>query len=891
MLARVAIGKSTMRSDTGHVFRLEDYRPSDWLIPETKLTFRLAPERTKITAELTIERRDGARRDAPLKLDGDGLRLTGLRIDGQPVAPEAFTVSPDRLEIPKPPAGRFVLSIETETDPSANTALMGLYRSGGNYCTQCEAEGFRRITYFLDRPDIMSVYTVRIEARQNEARILLANGNPGASGKLADGWHFAEWHDPFPKPSYLFAIVAGNLAEVADSFETMSGRKVRLGIHVEPGKQDRAAYAMDALKRSLRWDEDVFGREYDLDVFNIVAVSDFNMGAMENKGLNIFNDKYVLADAETATDADFANIEAIIAHEYFHNWTGNRITCRDWFQLCLKEGLTVYRDHEFSADQRSRAVERIGDVRTLRAHQFPEDQGPLAHPVRPRRYREINNFYTATVYEKGSEVVGMIRTILGNDDFRRGMDLYFERHDGEAATIEDFIKVFEDVSGRDLSQFSLWYHQAGTPNVTVSTSYDAGAGRFTVDLEQSVPPTPGEARKRLMHIPLAFALVGPDGNDIAAKADDPTAVDGDVIHLRKRRQVVTFGGLKKKPVLSINRGFSAPVTLTFDQPAPERTFLARHDRDLFSRWQALTGLFTENLIRATAAIRGGKTPSFSKGLLKLCAETAQDDHLEPAFRALALTLPGEADVAREIGSGIDPDAILAARNSLASAIASDGRGVFQSVYEAFSDDGPYSPDAAAAGRRALRNVMLDFVTLARGKADIAAAQYDGATNMTERMAALGTLVNRHGRAAATARALADFEARFRHDPLVMDKWFMTQAIAPGSGAAGRIRKLMRHPAYSAGNPNRVRALVGAFSTANQTGFHSADGSGYELLADVVLDAEKKNPQLAARLATAFRSWRSLEPERRERAREVLAAIKSRPGLSADLRDIVERTLA
>ncbi|MGB6116666.1 MAG: aminopeptidase N, partial [Mesorhizobium sp.] len=496
-----------MRSDTGQVFRLEEYQPSDWLIPRTSLVFQLDPERTRVTASLTIERRSGAPVDRPLILDGDSLRLTGLMIDGEAMSPDHFSVTPDQLTIPVPPAsGRFELTVTTELDPSSNTALMGLYRSSGNYCTQCEAEGFRRITYFLDRPDVMSVYTVRIEARRDEAPILLSNGNPGDAGDLADGRHFAVWHDPHPKPSYLFALVAGDLALVEDRFETASGRPVRLGIYVEHGKQARASYAMDALIRSMRWDEVRFGREYDLDVFNIVAVSDFNMGAMENKGLNIFNDKYVLADAQTATDADFANIEAIIAHEYFHNWTGNRITCRDWFQLCLKEGLTVYRDHEFSADERSRAVERIADVRTLRAHQFPEDQGPLAHPVRPRRYREINNFYTSTVYEKGSEVVRMIHTILGPDIFRRGMDLYFERHDGDAATIEDFIKVFEDVSGRDLTQFSLWYHQAGTPNVVVSTRHDAKTQTFVIELEQSIPPTPGEARKRLMHIPLAFGL-------------------------------------------------------------------------------------------------------------------------------------------------------------------------------------------------------------------------------------------------------------------------------------------------------------------------------------------------------------------------------------------------
>ncbi|RUZ56596.1 aminopeptidase N, partial [Mesorhizobium sp. M7A.F.Ca.US.007.01.1.1] len=490
-----------MRTDTGQVFKLEDYRPNDYLIPQTDLTFRLSPDATRVIAVLTIERRDGVSVSAPLVLDGDGLTLKRIEIDGKKVKPADLLATPDQLTILEPPvARRFQLLIETEVAPAGNEALMGLYRSSHVYCTQCEAEGFRRITYFLDRPDILSVYTVRMEAMRDEAPLLLSNGNPLEKGDLGDGWHYAVWHDPFPKPSYLFALVAGNLGRLADSFVTLSGRTVELGIYVEPGKETLAGYAMDALKRSMKWDEEAFGREYDLDVFNIVAVSDFNMGAMENKGLNIFNDKYVLADRETATDADFANIEAIIAHEYFHNWTGNRITCRDWFQLCLKEGLTVFRDHEFSADQRSRAVKRIAEVRTLRAHQFTEDQGPLAHPVRPRRYREINNFYTATVYEKGSEVVRMIRTILGADVFRAGMDLYFERHDGDAATIEDFIKVFEDASGRDLSQFALWYHQAGTPNLTISSAHNPAAQEFTLEIEQSVPPTPSESRKRLMHI-------------------------------------------------------------------------------------------------------------------------------------------------------------------------------------------------------------------------------------------------------------------------------------------------------------------------------------------------------------------------------------------------------
>ncbi|MER9409726.1 aminopeptidase N [Mesorhizobium sp. M0589] len=879
-----------MRTDTGQVFKLEDYRPNDFSIPQTGLTFRLSPDATRVTAVLTIERRDGAAVSTSLVLDGDGLVLKRIAIDGRELAPAEYLATPDQLTILRPPA-RFQLLLETEIAPASNEALMGLYRSSNVYCTQCEAEGFRRITYFLDRPDILSVYTVRIEARLDEAPLLLSNGNPVESGALADGWHFAVWDDPFPKPSYLFALVAGNLGKVADSFVTMSGREVELGIYVEPGKEGLAGYAMDALKRSMQWDEQAFGREYDLDVFNIVAVSDFNMGAMENKGLNIFNDKYVLADRETATDADFANIEAIIAHEYFHNWTGNRITCRDWFQLCLKEGLTVFRDHEFSADQRSRAVKRIAEVRTLRAHQFPEDQGPLAHPVRPRRYREINNFYTATVYEKGSEVVRMIRTILGAEAFRAGMDLYFERHDGEAATIEDFLKVFEDASGRDLSQFALWYHQAGTPNLTVSSTHNPATREFTLEIEQSVPPTPSESRKRLMHIPLTFGLVGAGGEPVAYGGVEGATVEDGVIHIRKRRHMVRFSGVAERPAVSLNRGFSAPITLSVEQKADDQFFLAGHDSDAFARWQAFNTLLTDALIAAFRQILGGAKPAFTARLTGLAGKIAGDETLEPAYRALALSLPGEADIARDIGTNIDPDAIFAAREALALAIARANQQTFTDLYGRLAGDGPFSPDAASAGRRALRNILLDYLSLLPKGAALAARHFETATNMTDRAAALTVLAHRHDGSPEAIKALADFEARYGADPLVMDKWFQIQASVPGRRTVDTVRELTGHAAFSMANPNRVRSLVGTFASANQTGFHRADGEGYRFFTQTVLEVEKRNPQVAARLATALRSWRSLEPGRQAKAREALLAIAGAENLSADLRDIVERTLA
>ena len=881
-----------MRTYTGQVFRLEDYRPSDYLIPKTSLDFRLSPDATRVTALLTIERREGVAVSAPLVLDGDGLTLLSVAIDGKMLAPVDYEATPDQLTILAPPAAsRFELRLETEIAPAGNEALMGLYRSSNVYCTQCEAEGFRRITYFLDRPDILSVYTVRIEAPHNEAPLLLSNGNPVESGTLDGGRHYAVWHDPFPKPSYLFALVAGALGKVSGSFTSQSGREVELGIYVEPGKERLAGYAMDALKRSMRWDEEAFGREYDLDVFNIVAVSDFNMGAMENKGLNVFNDKYVLADEETATDADFANIEAIIAHEYFHNWTGNRITCRDWFQLCLKEGLTVYRDHEFSADQRSRAVKRIAEVRTLRAHQFPEDQGPLAHPVRPRRYREINNFYTATVYEKGSEVVRMIRTILGPDTFRAGMDLYFERHDGEAATIEDFLKVFEDVSGRDLAQFALWYHQAGTPNLTVSSAHNPAAKEFTLEIEQSVPPTPSESRKRLMHIPLAFGLVGADGNPVAWQGVEGAVVEDGVIHIRKRRHTVRFTGVGERPAVSLNRGFSAPITLSAQQKADDQFFLAAHDSDAFARWQAFNTLLTDALIAGFRQLLGGKEPAFTEKLAALAGKIAGDATLEPAYRALALTLPGESDIARDIGKGIDPDAIFAAREALARTIATANSDAFAALYDNLADNGPFTPDATSAGRRALRNTLLDYLSLLSGGAALAAWHFGAATNMTDRAAALTVLAHRHAGSSQAEEALATFEARYRGDALVLDKWFQIQAGVPGARTVDKVRALMQHPAFSIANPNRVRSLIGTFSSANQTGFHRADGEGYRLFAETVLEVEKRNPQVAARLATALRSWRSLEPERQAKARQALLDMAKAENLSADLRDIVERTLA
>jgi aminopeptidase N len=640
----------------------------------------------------------------------------------------------------------------------------------------------------------------------------------------------------------------------------------------------------------MKWDEEAFGREYDLDIFMIVAVSDFNMGAMENKGLNIFNDKYVLADPETATDADYANIEAIIAHEYFHNWTGNRITCRDWFQLCLKEGLTVYRDHEFSADMRSRAVKRIAEVRHLKSEQFPEDAGPLAHPVRPTKYREINNFYTTTVYEKGSEVTRMIATILGRDLFKKGMDLYFDRHDGQAVTIEDFVACFEAASGRDLRQFALWYHQAGTPLVTASGAYDAAKQTFTLSLEQTVPPTPGQGAKEAMHIPLKMGLLLEDGSEAALTAVSGADMTDDVLHLTERNQTVVFSGIPSRPVPSFNRSFSAPINLHFEQSADDLALIAHHESDLFARWQALNAIALGNLVEATANVRAGKPVTSDKALIDGLIRAAADNSLEPAFRSQALALPSESDIAREIGTNNDPDAIHAARQQILTAVAAAGRDTFLKLADELVSSGEFSPDAASAGRRALRNSALTYLVQADEGPERAAKAFAAANNMTDLSHALALLAHRFPDSAEATDALATFRKRFADNALVIDKWFAVQATIPGAGTLDRIKALMNEPLFNGNNPNRVRSLVGTYAFANPTGFNRADGEGYRFLARQILDIDPRNPQLAARILTSMRSWRSLEDKRAGHARKALKEIAGASKLSADVGDIVERML-
>ena len=882
---------SFMRTEQAQAIHLADYRAPDFLIDRVHLTAKLDGAQTRVIAELALRPNPQGRADAPLVLQGDELTLVSLTLNDDAIASDRYQVTPSSLTITQPPRTAFKLTIETALDPQSNSQLMGLYRSSGVYCTQCEAEGFRRITYFLDRPDVMSVYTTRIEASKEEAPILLGNGNCVEVGDLPGGRHFSVWHDPHTKPAYLFALVGGKLDRVGGTFTTRSGRVVELGIYVEPGKADRAHYALDALKRSMIWDEEAFGCEYDLDVFNIVAVADFNMGAMENKGLNIFNDKYVLASPDTATDMDYAHIEAIIAHEYFHNWTGNRITCRDWFQLCLKEGLTVFRDQEFTSDQRSRAVKRIADVRNLRALQFAEDSGPLAHPVRPSVYREINNFYTATVYEKGAELVRMLKTLLGAETFRKGMDLYLTRCDGTAATIEDFLSCFAEMSGRDLSHFALWYEQAGTPVLSVEGHYDSSAQTYRLAFTQKTPPTLNQPQKKPVLIPIALGLVGAQG-DLPLNAPHIDSGRG-LFVLDQAHQTITFENVKERPVPSLLRGFSAPVRLSFDLSKADLLRLFRHDSDSFNRWQAAQTYATQLLVEATAQCRADASvdasqfgdEEFSESIALLINTT--QDH---AFAAQILMLPSEADIAREIEHNIDPEAIMRARRFVRQALSRQISGALHSLYQALASDAPYSPDAASAGRRTLRNGALDLLIAGDAErfAPLALAQYQQADNMTDRFAALAALV--HSSSPLREQALADFET-LTSDPLILDKWLALQASIAEPETLDRVRRLMGHKGFSMTNPNRVRALIGAFAMSNPSQFHRADGAGYAFLADQVLHIDRSNPQLAARLLSSFRTWRAMEEGRRHHALQALKRIADTDGLSADVADIATRSLA
>ena len=879
--------------------RLKDYRPPAFVIDTVDLTFELGESETRVKSRLAVRRNPEAPqldgRAAALELDGDAVELVSLALDGERLGANRYRATPDGGLVVEGVPDSFTLEVETRIDPQSNTELSGLYVSGGNFCTQCEPEGFRRITYFVDRPDVMARYSVTIAADKRQCPVLLSNGNPAGSGETGNGRHWAKWVDPHPKPSYLFALVAGDLFAVRDHFTTQSGREVALAIWVRHGDEDKCGHAMASLKKAMRWDEEVFGLEYDLDVFNIVAVSDFNMGAMENKGLNIFNTRYVLAKPETATDTDYQNIELVIAHEYFHNWTGNRVTCRDWFQLSLKEGLTVFRDQEFSADQGSRAVRRIGEVRTLRAMQFPEDDGPLAHPVRPESYLRIDNFYTPTVYNKGAELVRMIQTLVGKDGFRRGMDLYIQRHDNHAATIEDFVAAMQDAGGVDLGRFKLWYAQAGTPEITVEDSWDAASHSYQLDVGQMVPPTPGQPEKAPMLTPFAIGLLAADGSELPTRLAGESGDEAEsragtrVLALAAAHQTFRFVDLPSAPVPSLLRGFSAPVKLK-GVALDRLKFLAVHDPEPFARWEAGQEVAARALLDRVEALRRGATPPpLDPDLVSAMRETLAGAAHDPAFAAEALVLPTEAFLADQMAV-VDVDAIHLARDSARAEIGTALAAQVAAAYQELADPGPYQIDGAAIGRRALRNVSLAYIAAAdpdKGAA-LAKAQCDAAANMTDVLAALAVLadLDRPERPAALAR----FFAAWAHDPLVVDKWFSLQARSSLPQTPARVRALTAHPAFERKNPNRVRALVGAFAQGNQVRFHDPSGAGYALLADEVVAIDPGNPTNAARLVQPLGAWRRHEPARQALMQRELERVLATPNLSKNTYEMVSKSL-
>ena len=870
--------------------RLKDYTPPAYLVSAVELDVEIHEDHASVRSRLSVERR--ASDPAPLALDGEELELVSVALDGRALAPSEYALEEARLTLATVPR-RCVVETVSRIRPRQNTRLMGLYASKDGLFTQCEAEGFRRITWFIDRPDVMAKYSVTLHADRERYPVLLANGNLAACGEEGSR-HWARWEDPFPKPCYLFAMVAAKLDRLADSFVTRSGRAVELAVYVEPGRLAQCGFAMQALKRAMKWDEEVFGLELDLDHYMIVAVGDFNMGAMENKGLNIFNTRYVLARPDTATDADFMNIDRVVAHEYFHNWTGNRVTCRDWFQLSLKEGLTVFRDQEFGADMYSRAVQRIQEVRGLRAMQFPEDAGPMAHPVRPASYMEISNFYTATVYEKGAEVVRMIHTLLGAAAFRRGMDLYFARHDGQAVTCDDFVAAMADASGVDLSQFKRWYEQAGTPVLEVSDAYDAGANRYTLSVKQSCAPTPSREVKLPLHIPLALGLVGPDGTDIALKLEGEAAAGGTsrVLSVKQPQERFVFVEVRSRPVPSLARGFSAPVIVRYAYDEASLAHLMAHDSDDFNRWEAGQRLATNLVLQGAQALRAHRAvevpKAFVAAFVRVLEAGRHPGRGDPAFAAEALSLPSETTLAEQMAV-VDPDALHQARLQVRVQLAWDLKPELLDAYRALRVTGPYSPDAESAGRRALRNLALGYLVELddpemRG---LALTQFEHADNMTDAMAALAMLANcdSHERRVA----LDAFYAKWREEPLVVDKWLAVQAASRLPGTLAEVKRLTAHPAFDIRNPNKVYALIRGFCS-NHVRFHSADGAGYAFAAERIVELDALNPQVAARVARAFDRWRKFDGGRQAHARAALERVRATPRISKDTLEVVTKAL-
>ncbi|MCG8050573.1 MAG: aminopeptidase N [Candidatus Thiodiazotropha endolucinida] len=880
-----------MRTDNAKSIYLKDYQPPHFLVDQVSLEFDLQQDRTLVTSRLQMRRNPASTEQNPeLVLDGEKLKLLQLAIDDQELDETSYQLDDHTLTIPDVKQ-RFTLSTQVEIRPQENTALEGLYQSGKMYCTQCEAEGFRRITYFPDRPDVMASFDTTIIADKAAYPVLLSNGNCVQQQDLPEGRHQVRWEDPFPKPCYLFALVAGDLRFQQDSYTTGSGREVDLRIYVEPENIDKCDHAMVSLKHAMAWDEERYGREYDLDIFMIVAVNDFNMGAMENKGLNIFNSKFVLARPDTATDSDFQHIEGVIAHEYFHNWTGNRITCRDWFQLSLKEGLTVFRDQEFSADMGSRGVKRIEDVRLLRSHQFAEDAGPMAHPVRPESYIEINNFYTVTVYEKGAEVVRMQANLLGAETYRKATDLYFERHDGEAVTTDDFVKCMEDASARDLSQFRLWYSQSGTPQVRVSTDYDEQQGRLQITFSQTTPETPGQKQKKPFHIPIALALLDSQGESLPLnrRAGATGSFKEQVLELTEATQTFVFHDLPQQPVPSILRGFSAPVKLEYDYSDDQLMFLMAKESDDFNRWDAAQTLARRTLLKLVEACQQGQSLALPGGFVEAYRLALTDQQADKALLSELLSLPSESTIGDQM-TQVDVEAIHQARQWLKQALAEALRDDFSAVYER-NQSQAYEITSASIGQRRLKNLALNYLmSLEDRQIDrICMAQFETADNMTDVMAALHGLVNRD--IPERDRALSDFEAKWQQDPLVMDKWFAVQAGSNLPGTLASVEALMEHPAFSIRNPNKVRSLIGAFCSTNLFAFHAADGSGYEFLTDQVITLDSLNPQIAARLLRLMSRWRRYDESRQQLMRKAFERVLAQADISKDVFEIASKSVA
>lgn len=884
-----------MRDANPGAIYLKDYRAPAFLINRTELHFELGEDATIVTSRLHLLRSPEVGGEPPLVLHGQDLELLQVSVDNSVLPESAYRQTEDSLEIHTLPE-QCVLSCKTRIRPQDNTSLEGLYKSHSMFCTQCEAEGFRKITYYLDRPDVMSVFTVTIEADDTRYPVLLSNGNLLESKLLENGRRQVLWHDPFPKPSYLFALVAGDLAHVEDRFETASGAEVTLRIYVEAKDLGKCDHAMDSLKRSMRWDEEVFGREYDLELFNVVAVDDFNMGAMENKSLNIFNTSCVLCHPDITTDLGYQRVEAIVAHEYFHNWSGNRVTCRDWFQLSLKEGFTVFRDAEFSSDMGSRTVKRIEDVNLLRTAQFAEDAGPMAHPVRPESFIEINNFYTRTVYEKGAEVVRMIHTLLGPDAFRAGSDLYFDRHDGQAVTCEDFVLAMEDASGADLVQFRRWYSQAGTPKLTVVDSYDEGAGTYTLEVSQSCPPTPGQPDKEPFVIPLAMGLLGDAGNlplRLQGEEADPETADNThrVLIVDQAQQRFVFEGVSERPVPSLLRTFSAPVRLDYACSREALCQLMSRDDDGFVRWDSAQTLATQVILEVQQQLEADQSVVVDSLFLEACGQLLEDESLDPAMVAEMLTLPGETYLAELAGdNAANVEAIHRARLAVHRALGESLAELLLARYHSLAVTGPYAARGEHIAARALRNLCLSYLAHAKGEhLALARDQLKHADNISDRLAALKTLAF-YGEETDWSGPVADFYSDWGHEALAVNQWLAVQAAMPDAGAIDRVRGLMQHPDFDLRNPNKVRSLLGAFAGQNPVSFHRADGEGYRLLGEVVAQLNGINPQIASGLLKPLTKWRYYATGAQQMMRDELQRLADMDGLSPDVYEVVTKSL-